>query len=89
MNIKHYILLLLTFVTIKVTAQTEEKSPSSEKKTTPSNWHQLDPADAGFQGISLGKAYEFLSQKGLISKKVVVAVIDSGIDNLHEDLKLL
>ncbi len=57
------------------------------KETVPKNWHQLDPAASGFNGISLDKAYSFIKQNNLKSKKVIVAVIDSGIDTLHEDLK--
>ncbi len=54
-------------------------------KETPQNWHQLDKAETGFYGISLNKAYDFVKNKK--SKTVVVAVIDSGIDTLQEDLK--
>lgn len=53
----------------------------------PKNWHQLDPATSGYNGISLDKAYDLIRSKNLKSKKVIVAVIDSGIDTLHEDLK--
>jgi subtilisin family serine protease len=56
-------------------------------KKTPNGWHQLDKADSGYNGISLAKAYNFIQSKKIKSKKVVVAVIDSGIDTLHEDLK--
>ena len=48
-------------------------------------WHLLDLSQDGYYGISLTKAYELL--KGRTSKTVIVAVIDSGIDTLHEDLK--
>ncbi len=41
----------------------------------------------GFDGISLNKAYDFAKAKKLKSKTVLVAVIDSGVDTLHEDLK--
>src|SRR5687768_744720 len=51
----------------------------------PNNWHLLDKTESGYYGISLDKAYELL--KGKKSKPVVVAVIDSGVDTLHEDLK--
>jgi subtilisin family serine protease len=57
------------------------------KDTIPNNWHQLDEATTGFYGISLDKAYAFVKANKLKSKQVVVAVIDSGIDTLHEDLK--
>lgn len=53
----------------------------------PLNWHQLDKATTGYYGISLDKAYDFIKTKKLKSKQVLVAVIDSGIDTLHEDLK--
>jgi subtilisin family serine protease len=60
---------------------------SSADKKVPNNWHQLDKTETGFQGISLSKAYDLLKSKKITSKKVTVAVIDSGIDTLHEDLK--
>ncbi len=55
--------------------------------TPPKNWYQLDKTTTGYYGISLDKAYAFVKTKKLKSKQVVVAVIDSGIDTLHEDLK--
>ena len=58
-----------------------------EKEEMPKDWHLLDPATTGYNGISLDKAYEFLKSQNIKSKRVVVAVIDSGIDTLHEDLK--
>ncbi|HEY9343165.1 MAG TPA: S8 family peptidase [Hanamia sp.] len=54
-------------------------------KVAPHDWHQLDRSETGYYGISLNKAYDLL--KGKKSKTVVVAVIDSGIDTLQEDLK--
>jgi subtilisin family serine protease len=49
-------------------------------------WHLKD-ASQGYQGISLDKAYDFLKAKKIKSTRTIVAVIDSGIDTLHEDLK--
>ncbi|HJY23749.1 MAG TPA: S8 family serine peptidase, partial [Hanamia sp.] len=54
-------------------------------RVAPHDWHQLDRSETGYYGISLNKAYDLL--KGKKSKTVVVAVIDSGIDTLQEDLK--
>lgn len=54
-------------------------------KELPKGWHMLDMQKDGFYGISVDKAYEFL--KGKKSTPVIVAVIDSGIDTLHEDLR--
>ncbi|MBZ5855847.1 S8 family peptidase [Flavihumibacter profundi] len=55
------------------------------KRDLPKGWHLGDKAKDGYYGISLDKAYEFV--KGKPSKTVIVAVIDSGVDTLHEDLK--
>lgn len=59
----------------------------TDKKETPKNWYQLDQKESGYYGISLDKAYAFLKAKKAKSKTVLVAVIDSGVDTLHEDLK--
>lgn len=48
-------------------------------------WHLKDKEISGFWGISIDKAYELL--KGRKSETVIVAVIDSGIDTLQEDIK--
>lgn len=50
------------------------------------NWHLLDYSKNGVYGIGINRAYHELL-KNRTSKAVVVAVIDSGIDTLHEDLK--
>lgn len=54
-------------------------------KEVPKGWHLKDRQTSGYYGISLDKAYEFV--KGKKSQTVLVAVIDSGIDTTHEDLK--
>lgn len=54
-------------------------------KELPKGWQLLDKETDGYYGLSLKKAYDFV--KGKKSKTVIVAVIDSGIDTLHEDLK--
>ena len=50
-------------------------------------WHLLDKSTNGVYGISLEKAYTDIISKMKPKKKILVAVIDSGIDTLHEDLK--
>src|SRR5580704_9715523 len=60
---------------------------TSVKTELPKGWHLLDKEKDGYYGISVNKAYEFAKLKKLKSKTVLVAVIDSGVDTLHEDLK--
>ena len=59
----------------------------NSQSALPKNWYLQDKDSSGIYGISLDKAYGFVKAKKIKSKQVVVAVIDSGIDTLHEDLK--
>lgn len=54
--------------------------------TAPENWYNLDMEEDKVQGVSTEKAYRELL-KGKKSQTVVVAIIDSGVDEEHEDLK--
>jgi cell wall-associated protease len=58
---------------------------SQQTKSKKEGWHLMDKSTDGYYGISLDKAYGLL--KGRKSTTVIVAVIDSGIDTLHEDLR--
>ena len=71
-------LITVAFLSIGVFAQ---------KTEVPKGWHLMDSKENGYYGISMDKAYEFVKSKNLKSSPVIVAVIDSGIDTLHEDLK--
>jgi subtilisin family serine protease len=79
-QLKHSVLALaVTGICLTSFGQT------SKKESAPHGWHLKDQKSSGYYGISLDKAYEFV--KGKKSQTVIVAVIDSGIDTLHEDLK--
>src|SRR5688572_2600416 len=54
--------------------------------STPKDWFLRDPESDSLLGVSAEKTYQTLL-KGKPSRTVLVAVIDSGIDIEHEDLK--
>ncbi|MEO6722977.1 MAG: S8 family serine peptidase [Ferruginibacter sp.] len=60
---------------------------SSHAQTKLQGWHLKDLKTDGYYGISLDEAYNFLTNKNLKSKTVVVAILDDGIDTTHEDLQ--
>jgi len=55
------------------------------QKKAPANWQTLDPKTDKVYGTGSEQAYKTLT--GKIPKTVIVAVIDSGIEVDHEDLK--
>jgi subtilisin family serine protease len=77
-----YLLSLLIVLLVGVSSFSQ-----NSKLEIPKNWHTQNQDSTGIYGISLDKAYGFINSKKIKSKQVVVAVIDSGIDTLHEDLK--
>ena len=76
-KLKNLMLLVLLLSSITLSAQTAE--------TELVNWINKDLKTDQVFGVSTDKAYEFLKPKK--SKTVIVAVLDSGIDIEHEDLK--
>ena len=87
MRVIHFLLLSLFSLTIYA----QETSQNFTKKTPLTDdqlkrWSHLDLATDSIPGMSVDKAYaEFL--KGKKGVKVIVAVVDSGVDIDHEDLK--
>lgn len=84
----------LTFsVQAQDSVQSQQAKDSSQTQTAkedagvPKGWHLLDRKADGYYGISLKQAYDELQEKGKKSTPVIVAIIDSGVDTTHEDLK--
>ncbi len=59
----------------------------SAQSKAPDNWFTLDKATDNVQGTSSDKALALLKAKGRTGRPIIVAVLDSGVDVLHEDLK--
>jgi subtilisin family serine protease len=85
LRIKLFAIFLLSVCTGHIFAQKEETTLIDTAEVA-QDWFLSDPETDKFQGTSTEKAYATLLQ-GKPSKKVRVAVIDSGIDADHEDLK--
>jgi len=76
----------ITFTFLLYLSSVHIISAQSVQKEIPRDWFLLDPEQDSLQGVSAERTYETLL-KGQPSKTVLVAVIDSGIDIEHEDLK--
>ena len=76
---------VLVFTVLLLTGITASAQKSAQ--ATPKGWHLLDPRDQGYYGISLDNAYQTLLKGKKPKQQVIVAVIDSGVDTTHEDLK--
>jgi subtilisin family serine protease len=73
------------FIFLTVNAILGYAQPKAATKP-PKDWHLLDPEADLVQGLSTEKTYRTLL-KGKPSKPVIVAVVDTGVDIDHEDLK--
>jgi subtilisin family serine protease len=83
-------LLILSCSPVKLTndylISSSEKIKLNFDEIKKKNWHNLDLENDSVPGMSVERAYNELV-KNLKPKKVIVAVIDAGIDTNHEDLK--
>ncbi len=55
--------------------------------SAPDNWFNLDLSQNKINGVSSEKAYSELLKNRQPKKKIIVAIIDSGVEADHEDLK--
>src|ERR1700730_9057038 len=82
---KKALVSLLAGLVLFVLAGQNTSAQGTQKKETPKGWHLMDKEKDGYYVISLQKAYDFVKNKK--STPIIVAIIDSGVDTLHEDLK--
>ncbi|MEJ5964232.1 S8 family serine peptidase [Pedobacter immunditicola] len=74
--------LLLLFISFQLTSFAQSKDV-----VLPENWYNLDLAKDGYFGISTEKAYQEILKGKIPKSKIIVAVIDGGVEPNHEDLK--
>ncbi len=80
------LLVVLASVCVIDTFAQKDTSDMADTADVAQDWFLKDPETDRYQGTSTEKTYATLLQ-GKPSKKIRVAVIDSGIDVDHEDLK--
>lgn len=78
--------VLLTLLVTLFTTQIQAFQSQQDTTEAPNDWFLKDPVTDHVQGVSVEKTYSTVLQ-GKPSRTVLVAVIDSGIDIDHEDLK--
>lgn len=79
MTIKHCLaIFLFGFSALLLNAQGNK---------APENWFTLDPTKDQVNGTGSDEALKMLKEKGKKGQTVIVAVLDSGVDYEHEDLK--
>jgi cell wall-associated protease len=76
----------IIFLTLLLVTNLTSFSQSKDVKL-PANWYNLDLTKDGYFGISADKAYSTLLSGKSPKQKIIVAVIDGGVDVNHEDLK--
>ncbi len=80
-----WIVLLIPFL-VGFSYALPSYAQEEDTTTVPKDWFLRDPETDHVQGVSADRTYNTLL-KGKPSRTVLVAVIDSGIDIEHEDLK--
>ena len=84
MKITHLLIVAILGFCLSANAQTAKKSKLTDNQLK--RWSHLDLEKDSIPGMSVDRAYnEFL--KGRKGVKVIVGIVDSGVDIEHEDLK--
>jgi subtilisin family serine protease len=83
-----YFICIAIAVFAGTTIYAQDNASASDTLTNKNlNWYNLDPSADKIMGVSTEKAYKTLLADKTSSKKIIVAVIDGGVDIDHEDLK--
>ena len=85
MSVRRIFIFLAVSLSISLESSLGQSTDQLLDSGVAQDWFLRDPESGKFEGTSTEKAYETLL-KGKPSRKVRVAVIDSGIDVEHEDL---
>ncbi len=80
-------ILLYKGLALLLSVQISVLQGQTSVKEAPKGWHLLDKSTDGFYGIGTEKTYQTLLKGKKAKKTVLVAVIDSGVDTTHEDLR--
>ena len=79
-------ILFITFIVLISNQGFSQKNDVSEFKQNHVNWH-LKNISSSVMGTNTQKAYDEIIINKTSKKKIIVAVIDAGVDIYHEDLK--
>ena len=83
---KKYLLLLVFSLSVTFTYAQLIKNDTQGQKQSDLDWFNCSFDKDGVYGAEVNKAYDFLKNKK-IKKRPIVALIGTGIDVEHEDLK--
>ena len=83
---KYFLLLVMGLSACMASAQLIKQNNQAQKKQSDLDWYNCSFDQDGVYGAEVNKAYEFLKEKK-IKKRPVVALIGTGLDVEHEDLK--
>lgn len=80
-------LVLIAFAWASIFSFQSQAQITQPVPDTAYTWHHLDLEKDGVVGVSVKEAIAFAESKNRKAKEIVVAVLDSGIDTAHYDIR--
>ncbi|ESU29053.1 hypothetical protein FLJC2902T_10900 [Flavobacterium limnosediminis JC2902] len=77
----------IALLTVSLNTAYAQETSANAFKSSDLNWHNTDLKDNQIMGTSVDKTYKELLGSKKVKKTIIVAIIDSGVDINHEDLK--